>query len=327
MYTGSSRLPHFIVVGAMKAGTSSLHHILSRHHEIFFAEREIYFFDMDDVEQHPDFFMDHQGQWRFQDYKDDCKEQLAYYGRFFEQSIDGQLIGERSSTYMASAKVPPRMARLLPEVKLIFMLRDPVTRAYSHYWHLVSTGRATYDFEATLRHTPGTILQRGYYKKQIERYQKFFPVNHLKFIIFDEFIQDPQSCIDNLCEFLGLRTSIDLGLVDTRRNVGVAPRSLRLKLRENRKNRKAAEEIYRGYLPTLTLDRKTLSSFSRCIEFLSPTRLMSRMASLTPKRHYPPMSDGVREFLERLYARDNMGLGDLIGIEVERFWPYMKYYR
>jgi hypothetical protein len=44
-----------IVVGAMKAGTSSLHHILSQHKGVFFAEREIYFFDMDDVEQHPDF--------------------------------------------------------------------------------------------------------------------------------------------------------------------------------------------------------------------------------------------------------------------------------
>jgi hypothetical protein len=227
---------------------------------------------------------------------------------------------------MASARAPRRIAQLLPEVKLIFMLRDPVTRAYAHYWHLVSTGRAIYDFESTLRHTPGTILQRGYYKKQIEHYQKFFPANHLKFIIFEEFIENVQSCIDNLCEFLSLWTSIDTGLLDTRRNVGAAPRSLGLKLRANRQNRKAAEEIYRGYLPTLSMDPKKQSSLNRCIDYLSPTKVVNMMASLAPRRKYPPMSDGVREFLERLYARDNMGLGDLIGIDIERFWPYMKHY-
>jgi Sulfotransferase family len=321
------RLPDFIIVGAMKAGTSSLHHILNRHDEIFMAGREIYFFDMDDVQQHPDFFLDGEGQWRFEEYKEDCNEQLNYYKRFFQHSTDVHVIGERSTTYMAAARAPQRIADVLPDVKLIFMLRDPVTRAYSHYWHLVNTGRASHNFESMLLHSPGTILQRGCYKQQIERYQKLFREDQLKFIIFEEFIGNVQSCIDDLCRFLGLRTSIQTKLVDTHRNVGTAPSIPSLVLRANWKNGKTPEGLYRGYVPTLRMETKKQSIFRRCSDYLSPIKVINMMVSLVPRRRYPPMADGVQRFLERLYARDNRGLGDLIGIDIERFWPYMRHNR
>src|SRR4029453_15619679 len=109
------------------------------------------------------------------DYEHHCQDYLGWYSSFFQNAADGQVIGEDSTTYMASSKASRRIARLLPNVKLIFMLRDPVTRAYSHYWHLVKTGPVIYDFESTLRHTPYTILQRGYYKEQIERFMEYFP--------------------------------------------------------------------------------------------------------------------------------------------------------
>jgi hypothetical protein len=279
-----ARLPHFIIVGAMKAGTTSMHHILNQHENVFMPGREIYFFDIDDVQQHPDFSMDDSGKWTFHDYDCYWHDYLDWYSRFFRNAVDGQVIGEDSTTYMASSKAPARIAGLLPDAKLIFMLRDPVTRAYSHYWHLVNSGRAIYDFEGTLRHTPGTILQRGYYKEQIERFTQYFPRDQLKVIIFEEFTKNVQAIVNDVCKFLGLRAAVNTGAVDTHRNIGTAPRSLRLKLRANRINRKAAENIYRGYLPTPGIIKKKSPSVGRSIAHLSPTLVISRIVNRGPWR-------------------------------------------
>ena len=319
-------LPNFIIVGAMKAGTTSMHHILNHHDNVFIPGREIYFFDIDDVQQHPDFSMDDRGKWTFHDYEHYWNDYLDWYSSFFQNAADGQVIGEDSTTYMASSKAPVRIARLLPNVKLIFMLRDPVTRAYSHYWHLVNSGRAIYDFEGTLLHTPGTILQRGYYKEQIERFTQYFREDQLKVVIFEEFTKNIQAIVDDVCKFLGLRSAVETGAVDTHRNIGTAPRSLRLKLRANRINRKAAERIYRGYLPTPGIKKKKSPTVGRSIEHLSPTMVINRIVNRAPKPKYPPMASGVREFLEQLYAKENMGLGDLIGIDIESYWPYMRHH-
>ena len=100
------RFPDFIIAGAMKAGTTSMRHILNGHDNIFIPQREIYFFDMDDGQQHPDFFMDDRGEWAFPDYEHHYKDYLDWYCRFFQNASDEQVIGEDSTTYMASNKAP-----------------------------------------------------------------------------------------------------------------------------------------------------------------------------------------------------------------------------
>jgi hypothetical protein len=317
------RLPNFIIVGAMKAGTTSMHHILNHHDNVFIPRREIHFFDIDNVQQHPDFSMAGKGKWIFHDYDHYWNDYLDWYSRFFQNVAEGQVIGEDSTTYMASSKAPGRISRLLPDVKLIIMLRDPVTRAYSHYWHLVKSGRAIYDFEGTLLHTPGTVLQRGFYKEQIERFMRTFPRDQLKIVIFEEFIKNLQAIVDDVCRFLGLRGAVDTGAFDTHRNIGTAPRSLRLKLRANRLNREATERIYWGHLPAPGIEGKKSPASNSIAEQLSPTRLIDKLVNRTRNRKYPPMASGVREFLEQLYAKENMGLRELIGIDIERYWPYM----
>jgi hypothetical protein len=69
LMNNGARLPNFIIVGAQKAGTTSMHHILNHHDDVFIPGREIYFFDIDDVQQHPDFSRDDSGKWTFHDYE------------------------------------------------------------------------------------------------------------------------------------------------------------------------------------------------------------------------------------------------------------------
>jgi hypothetical protein len=311
------RLPDFLIVGAMKSGTTSLHHILAHHESVFMPVGEVYFFSVDDVEQHPEFFLETSNGWSSHDYEKCFERYLSWYGALFRDAHDGQLIGERSTSYMASKKAPERIARLLPAVKLIFMLRDPVLRAYAHYWHLVRTGRAIYSFEQSIQYTPGTLLQRSYYSRQIKRFKHHFPDESMRFVVFEAFVSHPQHVVDEICEWLGLEDTVNTRVLDTRRNRGAVPRSPRLQIAHNRLFRRLAAERYvDSGLPGLPSDRSSL--LLRAISFAL------RKANLTTKSDYPAMKTTTRAFLETLFRNENRGLSELINVDVGQYWPYMK---
>jgi hypothetical protein len=194
------QFPDFIIVGAMKSGTTSLHNILASHPDIYIPQREIHFFDIDDITQHPDFFFFSDGKWYYPDLEKNSEKYLEWYGSFFSNAKVTQKIGEDSTTYLASNKAPARIVNLLPKVKIIIMLRDPASRTYSHYWHLVRTGRGIHTFEDSLRIMPGTLIQRSLYKDQIQRYLGYFPQENIHFILFEEFIQEINGCVYDTCK-------------------------------------------------------------------------------------------------------------------------------
>lgn len=313
-----SKLPNFIIVGAMKAGTTSLHHILNRHENIFIPNREIMFFDMDDIEQNFDFFVETSHKWQIFDYERNFEENLLWYKSFFKDARKNQLIGEDSTTYMASSKAPSRIANLLPNVKLIFMLRNPVSRTYSNYWHLVRSGHAIYDFEKTIKYMPGTLLQRSLYKAHIERYKKYFPDKNMKFIIFEEFIKDLQGVVDEICKFLGLDSSVDVSKVETHKNPTKVPRSIKLQI------------LYNHIFRTHRLVTQAFGSHLPNIPQVEPKRFWRKMDKLiykfgfTDKKSYPPLRQKTRRFLEEIFSKENRGLSKLIGKNIKEYWPYLE---
>ena len=136
--TQQVRLPDFIIGGAPKCGTTSLHFILAQNPAVGIPEDEVHFFDADDPIGHPDFLFGRPGGL---DWYDPCPgnvESLAWYASRFADFTDKPMIGEDSTIYLQSEVAAARIAETLPEVRLIFMLRDPVKRAYSQYWHLVT---------------------------------------------------------------------------------------------------------------------------------------------------------------------------------------------
>lgn len=315
---GDKRLPDFIIVGAMKSGTTSLHYMLDQHKDIFIPNREIMFFDIDDIEQNFDFFVQTSNKWLFFDYKKNFDEYLVWYKSFFKEAKNGQVIGEDSTTYMASQKAPSRIADLLPEVKLIFMLRDSVLRTYSNYWHLVRTGHAIYNFEKTMQYMPGTLIQRSLYKKHIQRYKKYFPDKNMKFIIFKDFIKNNQRNIDDICKFIGLETSVDVRKINTHKNPTKVPINIRLQI------------VYNHLLRTQRLVTQEFGSHLPNLPQNEPKRFWRKMDKLvyklnfTDKKSYPPMNYKTRKFLEKLFAKENRGLSKLIGKNLKKYWTYME---
>ncbi|MBM4372623.1 MAG: sulfotransferase, partial [Deltaproteobacteria bacterium] len=227
-----------------------------------------------------------------------------------------------STTYLASRPAPERIARLAPRCRLIALLRDPIQRAWSHYWHGVATGRATQSFERTLRDRPGNILRRGFYAEQLERYLRYVPQEQLKVLIFEEFIRDPQRITDEVCAFLGLPGSVDLANVDIHRNAARAPLSLRARLLLNATLRPLVAKSYHrkipfmpGYQPDSVTARVERHPWFR--------KAADRFEDLRPRRRYPPMQEDTRAFLAGVFRRRNAALPELLGRELTAWWPWM----
>lgn len=310
MTSGQARLPDFIIGGAMKCGTSTLHQMLGDLPGVFIPDPEIYFFSIDDVEQHPEFFVGPDGAWVERDFDRHREAYLAWYRDFFAAAPPASLIGEDSTSYLASARCARRIRALLPDVKLVFLLRDPAARTYSHYWHLLRTGRATEDFEGTLRHAPGTLYQRSQYRDQAERYLRTFPREQVKFVLFEELVARPAEVLRDVIGFIGLAQP-EMTPSVAHRNPARVPRSVRAQIWRNRLFRDRVANRFRGHLPgtqapTGPREQAVRGRFARW--------------NLRSDRRPPPMRAETHRFLNAYFRRENAGLSDLIGQDVESRW-------
>lgn len=312
------RLPDFIIGGAMKAATSTLHYILAQHEKVYIPDGEVHFFSVDDVTEHPALFHEYGAEWAVQDYRGQFDRYEARYRRIFEGAAPDQVIGEDSTVYLASRKAPTRIAEYLPNVKLIFLLRDPVERAYSHYYHALQAGRAIYGFEDALQYGRRFYITRGLYREQLERYLEVFDREDITVLIFENFIQNMQARIDDLCRWLGLSESLDLSsLSSTQKNASLAPRWPRLMAWQNYVFRSLNDHNQNHDIAELPGGETSPAE-----EFLNRINHRLRYLNLE-EREKPPMSQRARSFLQRLYAQENRGLSELIDIDVGRYWTYM----
>ena len=142
------RLPDFVIIGAMKCGTTSLHGMLGSHPDIFMSrEKELHFFTEDM----------------------NLSRGEAWYRRHFRTRLP--LCGEASPSYAAWPRhqgVPERMRALIPEAKLIYCVRDPIERALSHYRHARASGVYRLPLEEGILREP--FLRQGRYATQLEQY-------------------------------------------------------------------------------------------------------------------------------------------------------------
>ena len=97
---------------------------------------------------------------------------VAWYENQFKDWNGEQLIGEKTPAYLHTPEVPERISDTISDIKLIFILRDPVSRAYSYYWLLRRFGDVSESFEKAVWQRD--YLERGKYVKHIERYLEFF---------------------------------------------------------------------------------------------------------------------------------------------------------
>jgi hypothetical protein len=307
------RLPDFIIGGAPKCATSSLHYILAEHQDIGMPRGELHFFDADDPITHPDFFFVESGRLVTFDPDDADGPLFRAYCERFRPFQDARLIGEDSTTYLFSDVAASRIKRMLPEVKLIFMLRDPVARAFSQYWHLVGSGRAKASFERAIA-TERSIILGSTYARQLARYIELFGRDRVKVILFEEFVRDSQAATDQATDFLGLARFTVPG-AEGSRNRTAYPGSVPLQLMVNRARSRLLAGRYRDHLGSRGTGAPRLAGFA--------DKLLRGVASnpLLRRGGQPPMRESTRAFLTAHLSERNRGLSDLVGRDLSAVWP------
>ncbi len=197
-----TRLPDFIIGGAPKCGTTSLHFILGQSPQIGIPDEEIHYFDADDPITHPDFLNANGPELKWFDTRQEHAANLDWYTSRFARFQDKLLIGEDSTTYLFSAVAARRIKELLPDVRLIFLLRDPVKRAYSQYWHLICSGRLSCSFERALsRHS--SIILGSTYAPHIAGYFDAFGRDAVHVAVFEDFLTDKQIFLNRVTAHIG----------------------------------------------------------------------------------------------------------------------------
>jgi hypothetical protein len=191
------RRPNLFIIGAMKAGTSSLHAYLGEHPEIFMSEPK-----------EPAFFEDAAERGKPKE-GNGCWNDLGLYLKLFEPAGDRPIAGESTTDYTKLPKrtgVPKRIFAFNRDARLIYLMRDPVERTLSHYWWEVWTGEETRDIVTAITQEP-FYRDVSNYAMQLEAYFEVFPREQVRVLTFEELIADPPDTLQGLFRWLGVDPS------------------------------------------------------------------------------------------------------------------------
>jgi len=197
-------LPTLIILGAQRGGTTSLFHYVTQHPQVQRAvTKEIHYFDLN------------------------FSKGLSWYRAHFPRVSHGLMTLDVSPYYIFHPEVPRRLKAVLPEAKFVVLLRNPVERSHSHYWHMVKRGYERLSFSAALAeednrlrgeterlqanaryvsftHRNYSYLSRGFYAEQIERWFESFSPEQFLFIKSETFFADPAAETGRVFHFLNL---------------------------------------------------------------------------------------------------------------------------
>ena len=212
------RLPDFLLVGAPKCGTSALHAALARHPGLFLSTpKEPKFFLTDGPPPRAGGGPGDVPTWGEHVWRRDAYEAL------FAAAPPGALCGESTVFYLYDRPAQRRIRDLLPDVRLIAVLRDPVERAHSNWAHLRGAGlEPEADFGAALALEPTRIaagwahfwhyVAQGRYGEQLEHLYGLFPREQVLLVRYRELRDAPVETADRVCRFLGVDTGVLTGV-------------------------------------------------------------------------------------------------------------------
>jgi len=221
----ASPQPNFFLVGAAKAGTTSLYNYLAQHPQIFMSPIKEPHFLADEI--------------RAEYFADEHREKIALweaelrvylrgpmserfpsgpvadwqdYLKLFRGAGECRAIGEASPCYLWSKTAPRNMATRFPGAKIIVMLRNPVERAFAQHLHTLSVAKAPMSFSEHVDMALGStspkigefypFLEFGFYGQQLRRYCDWFPGERIRVFLYENYLRDPSGLLLEIFRFL-----------------------------------------------------------------------------------------------------------------------------
>ena len=192
-------LPNFLIIGAAKAGTTSLYEYLRQHPDVYFSPIK-----------EPDYYCDPPA----------CTRES--YERLFDGVRGQRAIGEASTRVLHAPNAPDRIAADLPGVKLIVSLRNPADRAYSSYLGRIRGGRENGGVDAAMRRG-SDYFETSLYQPALARWFARFPRERIKVVLLDDLAGDPRATMRGMFGFLGVDEAFEPDFA-LRHNEGAVPR-------------------------------------------------------------------------------------------------------
>jgi len=229
-------LPNLFIVGAPRAGTTSLYEYLRQHPEVYICPiKEPHYFVRKDLFE----FHDGIAPPKILDFKD--------YIKLFKDGKCKKIRGEASTNYLYSKSATYEISKLIPDAKVIISLRNPIERALSHYKRDITAygiimGKG---FCEAIKRRP-FYLWMGLYYEHVKRYLETFSTQNVKIIIYDDLKKDSLSVMIDICRFLEIDENYNFNL-SKKYNVSLLPKSLVI----NKITVKARDHILRKILPSL----------------------------------------------------------------------------
>jgi hypothetical protein len=189
-------LPTFLVIGAKKAGSTSMHRYLASHRDVFMPP-----------EKHLDFFSG-----------ETWERGIEWYAEQFAPGDRCVARGEASNTYAAhpmAQGVPERIARVLPKVRLVYVIREPIARITSHYRQAVAEWGETRSFDEVVFEKSAEYIATTRYAMQLDLYLEHFPREQLLVVTSEDLLNDRSETLARVLAFIGV--DADERLVDSAR--------------------------------------------------------------------------------------------------------------
>ncbi len=279
--------PNFFIVGARKAGTTSLYEILKDIPEIYMCPyKEPNYFNRKTIEDHHPM-----GKYR-------TKEK---YLKLFKNVTKQKIIGE-ASAYLRDSDAPNLIHQVSPKSKILISLRDPIERAYSHYLMLFGRGIISTSFSQEIEHELQNgsnplkweiKMDEGLYFEHVTRYLKIFGREQVKIIIFEEFIKNPKETIEEILKFLELDKTLS-NFIAKKHNPYTTTR---------------------GSIAQQILNSKKIQRIARVLSTESTRQTLANYI-LMGKKSKPKMPEKDRDTLKKFYKGDVEQLKLLLGLKL-----------
>jgi hypothetical protein len=294
--------PDFVIIGAQKSASSFLQNCLSDHPEIFLPWGETAFFESPDFE----------------------RSSFADLDALFAGRTE-RCLGIKRPSYLGRPEVATRLTAHLPDARLIAVLRNPVERAVSAYYHNINYGflpplspevgiPKILDDAGFVRSFPRAveIAEFGFYHRQLQAYEHFRCSNQLLILLHEDITADPLNCIRKACRFLGVTDDFTPASLNARpqKVIYSLPRLKLLRLRNGLQYQYSADR--------LRLEPRNMSWPARTI-----CRMLTRvdrhvLARFLPDRK-PRLSDSLQSRLSSLYAADIASLEQYLGRDLSHW--------
>lgn len=294
-------MPTFLVIGAVKSGTTALHRYLKQHPQIYMSSpKELRFFPFED---HPP---DFRGPGDKADIETAIKN-LEDYRACFARGAHHPARGESSPLYLYYPRSAERIRHHIPDAKLIAVLRHPADRAYSQFQMKRRDGFERLNFRDALAAEERRVsdgwshhwhyLRRGFYAAQLKPYFNLFKREQLRIYLYEDYVGDPAGFIQDIFRFLNVDDSF---VPDTsvRHNVSAIPRS-------------------RALQTFLTEPRPVKNLFKPLLPARWSRRVGGRLRRLNLTK--PPLPEELRRQMIEVYREDIIELQGMLGRDLSHW--------